>query len=95
MDASTLQSLLNDTTSSTTSPIFDLNALLQPLMPYIIIMTVVSIAITVLYLVSIIQKWRANAAIIEIRDILRDMHTHQQTKPQTITPSSGAESSAT
>ena len=96
MDAATLQSLLNESSgSSGTSSLFDINALIAPLMPYIIILTVVSFVITILYFVSVVQKWRANAAIIEIRDILRDMRAQAQTEPSVVTSANDAQVSAT
>ena len=96
MDAATLQSLLNETSGSGgTSSLFDINALIAPLMPYIIMLTVVSFVITILYFVSVVQKWRANAAIIEIRDILRDMRAQAQTEPPAATSVNDAQVSAT
>ena len=96
MDAATLQSLLNESSgSSGTSSLFDINALIAPLMPYIIMLTVVSFLITILYFVSVVQKWRANAAIIEIRDILRDMRAQSHPEPPAATSSSDAHVNAT
>ena len=96
MDAATLQSLLNETSGSGgSSSLFDINALIAPLMPYIIMLTVVSFVITILYFVSVIQKWRANAAIIEIRDILREMRAQPRTEAPPATPPSDAEVNAT
>ena len=97
MDAATLQSLLNETSGSggTTNSLFDINALVAPLMPYIIMLTVVSFLITILYFVSVVQKWRANAAIIEIRDILRDMRAQSHPEPPAATSSSDAQVNAT
>ena len=96
MDAATLQSLLNETSGSGgTSSLFDINALIAPLMPYIIMLTVVSFVITILYFVSVVQKWRANAAIIEIRDILRDMRAQAQAEPPAVTSANDAQVSAT
>lgn len=96
MDAATLQSLLNESSgSSGTSSLFDINALIAPLMPYIIMLTVVSFLITILYFVSVVQKWRANAAIIEIRDILRDMRAQSHPEPPAATSSSDAHGNAT
>ena len=95
MDESTIQSLLGNTSGSSDLSLFDVNTLLQQLMPYIIVLTIVAIAIAILYLVSIIQKWRANAAIIEIRDILRDMHSQKQAYPPVTPTSSDASVNAT
>lgn len=94
MDASSLDSLLNNpsgTDGSPASSLFNFDTLLQPLMPFIITLTIVSVLITALYLVSIIQKWRANAAVIEIRDILREMNARHnlptpQPEPQDTSP---------
>ena len=77
-----MQSLLNATNgssgNSSLSSLIDVNALVQPLMPYLITLSIVSCIITLLYAVSIIQKWRANKAIIETRDILREMNERQK-----------------
>ncbi len=85
MDTTTLQSLLGGDSSSVS--LFDPTKLLEPLMPFIITFTVLSAAITVLYLVSVVQKWRANNAIIEIRNILREMNSRDKpTSPPETTP---------
>lgn len=76
MDTSTLQSLLGG--ESPAVSLFDPAKLLEPLMPFIVIFTVLSILLTLLYLVSIVQKWRANNAVIEIRNILREMNARQK-----------------
>lgn len=78
MDASTLEqlnSLLGKTNSgSSGGSLFDINAIIQPLMPYLIAISIASILITLLYLISIIDKWRSNRAILEIRKVLREMN---------------------
>lgn len=53
-------------------------------MPFMIILTVISVLITLLYGWSVYQRWRVNHAIIEIRDILRDMRT--KSNPEVVAP---------
>lgn len=75
MDASTLTQLLNSTNSGTgISPLPDFNAIMKSLEPFLIALTVVSVLITVLYLFSVINKWRANKAIIDIKKIVIEMN---------------------
>ena len=53
-------------------------------MPYVIVLTIVSIIITILYLISIIQKIRVNSAILEIRKLVRELNERdaQRSVPQ-------------
>jgi hypothetical protein len=93
MDADTLQSLLNSSSSSSSnslSSLIDINAIIQSLIPYLIALTVVSILLTILYLISIIQKMRANKAILETRDILREMNERDRARGSAPTQSKGA-----
>lgn len=75
MDEATLTQLLNSANSSSGgSSLFDINAIMQSLAPFMIGLTVVSIVITVLYLISVINKWRANKAIVDIKKLLIEMN---------------------
>lgn len=65
---------------------FDVKALIEPLMPYLIALTIISIIITFLYLVSLIEKWRANKAIIESRNILREMNERDKARGAPVAP---------
>lgn len=82
MDMSNLESIINNLQtgeSTTTMPtLFDPIKLLEPLMPYIIITTVLFGIFAILYLISLIDRWRANRAIIEIRNTLREMNTRDK-----------------
>lgn len=60
--------------------LLDTNAIIKALMPITIIATAVSILIAFLYLLSIIQRVRADRAIIESRDILREMNAREKAK---------------
>ena len=100
MDATTLQSLLDassGTSSGSLNSLIDINAIIQPLMPYLIALTIASILITVLYLISVIQKMRANKAILETRDILREMNERDKARGTATAPiaKEAAPSSAT
>ena len=78
MDQSTIDQLNTllgkSTTGGSSTGLFDINAIIQPLMPYIIALTVVSVILTVLYCISIIDKWRSNRAILDIRKTLHEMN---------------------
>ena len=84
MDTSTLQSILNSTSTNGSTSLFDVKSILDPLMPYVIVLTIVSIIITILYLISIIQKIRVNSAILEIRKLVRELNERdaQRSVPQ-------------
>lgn len=47
-------------------------------MPFIIIITALMVILTLLYAISLVNRWRANQAIIEIRDMLREMKQANQ-----------------
>lgn len=57
--------------------LLNFDTLIAAVMPFIVIATILTFVITALYCVSVINKWRANRAIIEIRDMLRDFHTER------------------
>ncbi len=70
IDPALLQELLNGSTSTTTKPIIDLSYIY----PFLIAFTIISALITILYLINIIQHWRVNRAVLEMRDILKQMN---------------------
>ena len=72
-----LDSLLGGS-SSNASSLFDPATLLAPLMPFIILITVASILIGVLYILNMITTYRSHKATIEMRDIMREMNEQQQ-----------------
>ena len=74
-----INSILDGSSGSTTS-LFDPAKLLEPLMPFIIALTVVSVVITILYIISIIDKWRQGRAILEMRNILREMNERDKAR---------------
>ena len=76
MDESTLMQLLNSTgtDSGTATSLFDMDALMESLAPFMLAMTVISVLLVILYLVSIINKWRANKAILDIKKLLIEMN---------------------
>ncbi len=79
-----LNAILNGSASPTTS-LFDPAKLLAPLMPFIIALTVVSVLITVLYIISVVDKWRQGRAILETRDILREMNERDKARTSAVT----------
>ncbi len=74
-----INSILGGSGGSSTS-LFDPAKLIEPLMPFIIALTIVSILITILYVISIIDKWRQGRAIIETRNILREMNERDKAR---------------
>ena len=87
MDESTINQLLGGTSGGTSAASsLNLNSIMSSLAPFMIALTVVSILITVLYFVSIINKWRANKAIIDIKKILTEMNERDKVRlaPQTV-----------
>lgn len=89
MDEATLQQLLKtvDTsgTGSSTGSLFDINAIMQSLAPYMIALTIVSVLITILYMVSVIAKWRANKAVVDIKKLLIEMNERDKARDR-VTP---------
>lgn len=73
MTDETLTQLLTETTTGGTS-LFDVDSIMQQLAPFIWALTIVSLLITVLYLFSLISKWRTNKAIIDIKKLLVEMN---------------------
>lgn len=75
MDTETITKLLNSSGGgASTSLLPDFDTIMKSLAPYMIALTVVSILFTLLYLVSVINKWRANKAIIDIKKTLIEMN---------------------
>ncbi len=85
-----LESLLNGSSSNT--DLFDPATLLAPLMPFIILITVVTIAIGVLYILNMVTTYRSHKATIEMRDIMREMNERDKARSTSAsdTPSSSA-----
>ncbi len=79
-----LDSLLNPT-STDTSSLFDPSALLAPLMPFIILISIASIVIGILYVLNMITTYRSHKATIEMRDIMREMN--ERDKARSFAPS--------
>lgn len=85
MDTETLNQLLeqaNSGTGTSISPIPDINAIMQSLAPYMIALTVVSALFTLLYLISVISKWRANKAVLDMKKILMEMNERDKLRGQ-------------
>lgn len=76
-----LNSLLNGDTS--TSSLLDPSALLAPLMPFIILTTIATVLIGVLYIFNVIATYRSHKAAIETRDILREMNERDKARSST------------
>lgn len=53
---------------------------MQSLAPYILALTIVSILITILYFVSVIAKWRANKAVVDIKKLLIEMNERDKAR---------------
>ena len=71
-----LTTLLNQAQGDGTLPSID--TLSRMLMPFMIVLTVLSIVITVLYILHLVRKHRIDSAILETRDILREMNEREK-----------------
>ncbi|MBP6037793.1 MAG: hypothetical protein KA604_00450 [Candidatus Saccharimonas sp.] len=86
MDPTTLQQI-NDILGNSSSNgqsagggLFDINAILEPLMPFIIGLTIVSVIITILYIMNVITAWRSQRAIIDMHRILKEMNERDKAR---------------
>lgn len=84
-DSSTLsqiQSLLGNQspTAGAGMSLLDTDAIIKALMPVTIIATAVSVLIALLYLFSIIQRFRVDRAILESRNLLREMNERDKSR---------------
>lgn len=88
MDEATVNALLQSTTAGgDASSLLNMDALLQSLAPFFLAMTLVSALLVVLYLISIISKWRANKAIIDIKKLLVEMNERDKARhPAPVSP---------
>jgi hypothetical protein len=81
MDEATLNQLLESAKSSgTATGLPDINAIMASLAPYMIAMTVVSVLVMILYIFSVIGKWRANKAMLDIRKLLIEMNERDKAR---------------
>jgi hypothetical protein len=93
MDDASLQQLLKSveggTSSSTSGSLFNIDTIMKSLTPYIIALTAVSILITILYLISVVNKWRVNKAILDMKKLLIEMNERDKMRgnPAVITES--------
>lgn len=74
------ESLLGTDTAGSLSPTInvDTNAIMATLLPFLVISVLISLLFAVLYVLSIIRKFRVEKAIFETRDILREMNERQK-----------------
>lgn len=74
------ESLLGTDTTGGISPTIavDTSAIMATLLPFLIISVLVSLLFAVLYILSIVRKFRVEKAIFETRDILREMNERQK-----------------
>lgn len=83
MDSSNLSSDQLDTLLSQTqngTSLIDINKIMAPLMPFIIVLSVLSVVITILWIVHLVQKIRVDKAILETRDIVREINEREKVK---------------
>jgi|GEM_PF-3994756 len=66
--------------SSDSSSLLDPATLLAPLLPFAVIITIVSVLITVLYVINVITTYRSHRAVIETRNILREMNERDKAR---------------
>lgn len=75
-----LTTLLNQAQGDGTLPSID--TLSRMLMPFMIVLTILSIVMTVLYILHLVRKHRIDSAILESRDILREMNEREKATVQ-------------
>lgn len=75
-----LETLLGGDSSATGGSLLDPSALLAPLMPFVILLTVASIVIGILYILNMITTYRSHKATIEMRDIMREMNERDKAR---------------
>lgn len=76
---SQIQSLLGTSAGANGTPtLLNTDALIKALMPITIIATIVSILIALLYIFSVVQRIRVDRAVLESRDLLREMNARQK-----------------
>lgn len=79
IDPSTLEQvtrLLNN--SSEVEPLIDLSPLIAAIQPYVITLLVALIIVGIMTIIHIIQRMRVDHAILETRDIVREMNQRQK-----------------
>lgn len=91
MNTEQLNSLLGQ---SNGTPLVDFNKIMSDMMPFIVILTILSIVLTVLWIVHILQRMRVNKAILETRDILREMNERQKSDTEPPKPASAPPAAA-
>lgn len=76
-----LQSILGGGSGDTKLPsLIDTDAIIASLMPMMIILTIISVAITLLYILSLVQRIRVDRATLETRNILREMNERDKAR---------------
>lgn len=76
--ADQLTTLLNQSQGG--ASLFDMDKLTATLMPFMVALTVLSIVFTILYVFHLIQKIRVDKAILETRDIVREINDREKAK---------------
>lgn len=85
IDLSTIENLNRILISTSEGgSLFDTEQLISAIQPYLTAALIILVVIAALYIIHIIQKMRVNHAIMETRDILREMN--QREKGETILP---------
>ncbi len=72
-----LETLLGGTSGDS---LLDPATLLAPLMPFIVLISIATIVIGVLYILNMITVYRSHKATIETRDILREMNERDKAR---------------
>ena len=102
MDSTALQSLLDSSSTGDASLVPSVNFNLDFIKPYVIALMVLSILLTILFIINVITHIRVNRAILDIRKIVTEMNERQKGGPNTqtapveadaVTPSTAADSS--
>ena len=60
--------------------LFNMDKITATLMPFMIGLTIMSIVLTILYIFHLVQKIRVDKAILETRDIVREINDREKAK---------------
>lgn len=75
-----VNSLINGSSTSTNT--IDTSTIMTSLMPFIVISTLITVALGALYVLSAITTYRSRRAVIEMRDLLREMNERDKIRTQ-------------
>lgn len=86
MDISNISDLLDKSDNKIDiGSLIDPQTIIEPMLPFIYAMVGISIVMVVLYAFSLVDKWRANRAIININKLLIEMAARDEVRGPKLT----------